>query len=51
MPDPDYVLNVLKSIPGYVEAFKTAFPDQDEPLTYVNIGNAIGAFEPKLSTP
>ena len=51
MPDPDYVLNVLKSIPGYVEAFKTAFPDQDEPLTYVNVGNAIGAFERKLLTP
>ena len=51
MPDPDYVLNVLKSIPGYVEAFKTAFPDQDEPLTYVNVGNAIGAFERKLMTP
>lgn len=51
MPDPDYVLKVLKSIPGYVEAFKAAFPDQDEPLTYVNVGNAIGAFERKLMTP
>jgi cytochrome c peroxidase len=51
MPDPDYVLQVLKSIPGYVEAFKTAFPDQDEPLTYGNVGNAIGAFERKLLTP
>jgi cytochrome c peroxidase len=51
MPDPDYVLKVLKSIPGYVEAFKVAFPDQDEPLTYVNVGNAIGAFERKLLTP
>jgi cytochrome c peroxidase len=51
MPDPDYVLKVLKSIPGYVEAFKTAFPDQEEPLTYGNVGNAIGAFERKLLTP
>lgn len=51
MPDPDYVLKVLKSIPGYVDAFKSAFPDQDEPLTYVNVGNAIGAFERKLMTP
>lgn len=51
MPDPDYVLKVLKSIPGYVDAFKAAFPDQDEPLTYVNVGNAIGAFERKLMTP
>lgn len=51
MPDPDYVLRVLKSIPGYVEAFKAAFPDEEEPLTYVNVGNAIGAFERKLMTP
>lgn len=51
MPDPDYVLRVLKSIPGYVDAFKAAFPEEEEPLTYVNVGNAIGAFERKLMTP
>lgn len=51
MPDPDYVLKVLKSIPGYVESFKTTFPDQEDPLTFVNVGNAIGAFERKLMTP
>ena len=51
MPDPDYVLRVLNSIPGYVEAFEKAFPDEEEPLTYENIGNAIGAFERKLMTP
>lgn len=51
MPDEKYVLNVIKSIPGYVKAFEAAFPGQDEPLTYVNVGNAIGAFERKLMTP
>lgn len=51
MPDPDYVLNVLKSIPGYVDAFSAAFPAENDPLTYVNVGNAIGAFERKLLTP
>lgn len=51
MPDADYVLKVLQSIPGYVDAFGKAFPDQDEPMTYSNIGNAIGAFERKLLTP
>lgn len=51
MPDPDFVLKVLKSIPGYVDSFKLAFPDEDEPLTYENVGNAIGAFERKLLTP
>lgn len=51
MPDEQYVLKVVNSIPGYVDAFKKAFPDQEEPVTYVNIGNAIGAFERKLMTP
>ena len=51
MPDEEYVLKVLKSIPGYVEAFKAAFPDQKDPLTYKNVGNAIGAFERRLLTP
>lgn len=51
MPDETYVLRVLKSIPGYVEAFAKAFPDDKEPLTYANVGKAIGAFERKLMTP
>lgn len=51
MPDEDYVLRVLSSIPGYVEAFEKAFPDQEQPLTYRNIGEAIGAFERRLLTP
>ncbi len=51
MPDADYVIRVLKSIPGYVEAFAKAFPDDEEPLTYENMGRAIGAFERKLLTP
>lgn len=51
MPDPDYVLKVLNSIPDYVEAFSAAFPDDEEPLTYENVGKAIGAFERKLLTP
>ncbi len=51
MPDETYVLKVLNSIPGYVEAFAKAFPDEEEPVTYANVGNAIGAFERKLMTP
>ncbi len=51
MPDAEYVLRVLGSIPGYVEAFAKAFPDEKEPLTYENVGRAIGAFERKLLTP
>lgn len=51
MPSKEYVLQVLKSIPGYVEAFKTAFPDDPDPVTFENFGNAIGAFERGLVTP
>jgi cytochrome c peroxidase len=51
MPDEAYVLNVLKSIPEYVALFKEAFPDDEQPLTYKNVGNAIGAFERGLLTP
>ena len=51
MPDEKYVLQVLKSIPGYVDAFKKAFPQDAEPVTYENVGNAIGAFERGLTTP
>jgi cytochrome c peroxidase len=42
---------VLKSIPGYVEAFKAAFPKDKDPITFDNMAIAIGAFERKLITP
>ncbi len=51
MPSEQHVVKVLKSIPGYVKAFKQAFPDQKDPLTYDNMAKAIGAFERKLVTP
>jgi len=51
MPDPDYVLGVLRSIPGYVVAFNQAFPGEKDPITYDNFGRAIGAFERGLVTP
>jgi cytochrome c peroxidase len=46
------VLATLSSIPGYVEKFTAAFPeDTGKSITYANIGEAIGAFERKLLTP
>lgn len=51
MPDADFVVKVLKSMPGYVEAFKAAFPGEEDPVTYENFGKAVGAFERKLMTP
>ncbi len=51
MPSEAAVLTVLKSIPGYVDQFPKAFPEDDPALTYANMARAIGAFERKLMTP
>jgi cytochrome c peroxidase len=51
MPDEASVEAVLAAIPGYVEAFGAAFPDEAKPVTYENMSKAIGAFERRLSTP
>lgn len=51
MPDEATVVATLQSIPGYVEAFATAFPGEPQPLTYDNMAKAIGAFERGLVTP
>ena len=50
-PSEEFVIKVLKSMPGYVEAFKAAFPGEADPVTYNNFGKAVGAFERKLLTP
>jgi len=51
MADPAYVLRTLKSVPGYVEAFKAVFPGEPDPINMNNIGIAIGSFERGLMTP
>lgn len=51
MKDEAAVLALLRSIPEYVAAFKKAFPADKEPVTYANVGKAIGAFERTLVTP
>lgn len=51
MPSEKRVVDTLKSIPEYVEAFKKAFPDEKDAVTFANVGNAIGAFERGLVTP
>jgi cytochrome c peroxidase len=45
------VLGVVKSIPLYVKAFKKVFPEEQDPVTFKNLGKAIGAFERTLITP
>jgi cytochrome c peroxidase len=51
MPDEAAVVKMLKSMPEYVDAFKKAFPDDAQPVSYDNMAKAIGAFERKLVTP
>jgi len=51
MADSQAVLSRLAKIPGYVAAFRGAFPDEPKPLIYDNVGRAIGAFERQLLTP
>ena len=51
LPDHKRAEAVLQSIPGYLEAFKKAFPADKQPVTIKNATAAIGAFERRLLTP
>jgi cytochrome c peroxidase len=51
MPNAAAVETVLRSIPGYLDAFKRAFPGEAQPVTFTNAAKSIGAFERKLITP
>lgn len=49
-PNGEHVVRVLRSMPAYVTAFANAFPGEKEPVTFDNVGRAIGAFERGLTT-
>jgi cytochrome c peroxidase len=51
MPSPEAVVKVIKSDKTYVDAFRTAFPGVPDPVTFENVGAAIGAFERTLAKP
>lgn len=51
MPSEAAVVAVIKSMPGYVVAFRKAFPGEKYPLTFVHTVEAIGGFERGLITP
>jgi len=51
MKDGAAIVAVIRSIPGYQEAFRQAFPAETDPVTFENFGRAIGAFERGLTTP
>lgn len=48
---PAVVEETLRSIPAYVDKFKTAFPNEAQPVTFDNLAKAIEAFEATLITP
>lgn len=48
---PEGVLATLNSLPQYVELFQKAFSRERDPVTFVNVGKAIEAFEATLLTP
>lgn len=51
MPDTVAVLQHLRTAPRYRAAFAAAFAGEANPVTYDNVGRAIGAFERGLITP
>jgi cytochrome c peroxidase len=51
MPDTNAVLDHLKASVKYRSAFAAAFRGESNPITYDNVGRAIGAFERGLVTP
>ena len=48
---PERAIKTLNSMPDYVDAFKSAFPGENDPLTFDNMAKAIEAFEATLLTP
>jgi len=48
---PERVIATLNSMPQYVESFQKGFPGERNPVTFVNVGKAIEAFEATLLTP
>jgi len=51
MPSEQAVIDRLKKDKALASEFAKAFPNQSDPVTYANVGNAIGAFERTLITP
>jgi cytochrome c peroxidase len=49
--DEAKLLEILRAIPGYVEAFASAFSGDSEPLSFDNFARAIASFERDLLTP
>lgn len=51
IPDEKTAVSRIKSIKGYTDMFRAAFPKAKDPITYDNIAEAIATFEMNLLTP
>jgi cytochrome c peroxidase len=51
LANADSAVAMLKSIPGYMDLFRAAFPGERDPISFDNIAKAIGVFERGLTTP
>lgn len=51
MPSAEAVVKKLNGIDGYPELFAAAFPNSKPPITYDNVGTAIGTYERLFVTP
>ena len=51
MSSHDFVVERLNKIPGYVSAFKKAFPKEKNPITIDSMARAIASYERTLITP
>lgn len=51
MTSHDFTLERLRQIPGYVEAFKKAFPKDKESMTIDTMARALASYERTLITP
>ncbi|MDK2771200.1 MAG: cytochrome-c peroxidase [Flavobacterium sp.] len=48
IPSQEFLVNRLRGIEEYQQFFKKVFPNDNQPINYTNLTNAIGAFERKL---
>jgi cytochrome c peroxidase len=47
----EHVVEMLSAIPGYVDVFSKAFPEDSDPINIKNVTDAIALFEATLITP
>lgn len=49
IPSAEFLEKKLQQVAEYQDLFKVVYPDQEQPITFKNIANAIGAFERTLN--